>query len=262
MRATRKKLLRFKAMVVRGILGFSLTWALVAGAQEASSLRVVGLDSLKMYGSMIEAMLRDAGIEPSLSFFPAARSTHMFVSGQADAEFFRVAELPDDYPSGVMKIGPLQSVRFGMYVRADDARLAGVASEGLWNQPMAYVRGTLAVERLLKEKNVKLARPVNRDQCLNMLLAKRVDICLDSERLFLTELNKTGNSGVVTLAVTVHEEPTYLLVHPNARLLEPAIRKVIKHWLDSGRWQREYMATNQRHGLPPEMSLVKYPPPP
>ena len=261
MQTIRKQVLRFTAMFVHVILRCSLAFLPAASAQEAPPLRVIGLESLRMYGPIIEAMLRDAGLEPSLSYFPAARSKYMFATGQADAEYFRVAELPDDYPSGVAKIGPLQSVRFGMYIRANDARLAGAASDVLWRQPMAYVRGTLALERLVKEKRVKVSHPVERSQCLNMLLAQRVDICFDSERLFLAELNTTGNVDSVKLAATVHEEPTYLLIHPNARQHEPAIRKAVKRWLDSGRWQHEYMNTNQRHGLPPEMSLVKYPVP-
>lgn len=227
---------------------------------ELPVLQVVAPDSLTMYGPLVAAVLRDAGVKPVLNFYPTARSRHLFTSGAADAEFFRIASLPADYPADVITIGPLQSVRFGLFVRADDALRRTQPADALWKQPLAYVRGTLALEALVKGKNLQNeAAPVERASGAKMLLAGRVNVLLDSERLLLSHLGETSTIGEIVLGATVLEEPTYLLLHGKAKAFEPAIKASVRQWLDSGRWQREFKAINVKNGLPAEMSLVQYP---
>lgn len=222
-------------------------------------LTVSAPESLQMYGPLVAAVLRDAGIKPELNFYPTARSRKLFASGSVDAEFFRIAKLPPDYPADTIAIGPLQSVRFGMFVRANDPQPVRKPVDWLWQQPMAYVRGTLAVEALLKSRSVLNAVEVGRASAVNMLLAGRVDVVIDSERLMLQKLKESNASDAALLAHTVLEEPTYLLLNGRARALEPAIRRAVRDWMESGRWQREYQAINKLNDLPPDMSLVKYP---
>lgn len=254
------QLLRHKVTLVGTLFVLTLPMTQVAGADtEQPTVQVAAPDSLAMYGPLIDAVLREAGLKPVLNFYPTARSRLLFVSSAVDAEFFRVANLPADYPPDVMAIGPLQSVRFGMFIRANDQRLSRESAEVLWKQSLGYVRSTLALEALLKNKNIKDAAVVERASGAKMLLAGRMDVLLDSERLLLAHLNETDNTDNIKLVATVLEEPTYLLLHSKAKAFEPAIRQTVKRWLESGRWQREYKAVNQLNGLPPEMSLVKYP---
>jgi hypothetical protein len=232
--------------------------ALRAQGKPATPLAVAAPESLEMYGPLVAAVLQDAGIQPALSFYPTARSRALFVSGAADAEFFRIANLPPDYPSDVILIGPLQTVRFGLFIRAGDARLSGKPADFLWQQSLAYVRGTLAVEGLLKSKQIK-AEGIERSAASKMLLAGRMDVLIDSERLLLTHLMESKTQDQISLAATVLEEPTFLLLAGRHKALEPAIRQALQRWMESGRWQREYQAINQQNGLPPGMSLVKWP---
>lgn len=227
---------------------------------EVPTIQVAAPESLEMYGPLIAAVLRDAGTAPVLKFYPTARSRHLFVSGSVDAEFFRIAKLPADYPPDVIHIGPLQSVRFGMFIRANDPKLSGKPPDYLWQQELGYVRGTLAVETLIKSKNIANVEVAERASIDKMLLAGRFNVLIDSERLFLTHLMQTQNTDNITLAATVLEEPTYLLLHNKAKAHAPAIKQAVQRWLETGRWKREYQSINKLNGLPPDMSLVRYPP--
>ena len=247
-------------MLTAGLAGAAVSTPRAADVTvEMPTLRVSAPESLKMYEPLIAAVLTDAGTKPILGFYPASRSRLMFTSGAAEAEFFRIGSLSADYPPGVIFIGPLQSVRFGMFIRAADPQLQGKPAEFLWQQTLGYVRGTLAVEALIKSKNIAKVEIVERPAAVKMLLAGRMDVLIDSERLLLTELQETNTTGAIKLAATVLEEPTYLLLHPKAKMLEPAIKEAVQRWLQSGRWQREYQRINKLNGLPPDMSLIKDP---
>lgn len=242
-------------------------WALAQAPRGAAApagesspvLTVAAPASLNMYGPLMAALLGDAGIRPTIQFYPTARSRLLFVSGMVDAEFFRIANLPPDYPPDVITIGPLQTVRFGMFVRAGDPYFVGKPADFLWQQSIGYVRGTLAVEGLIKARHIK-ADAIDRASASRMLLAGRLNVVVDSERLMLAHLLDTQSTESIVLAATVLEEPTYLLLSGRARALEPAIRQAVQRWMESGRWQREYQAINRANGLPPDMSLVRWPP--
>ncbi len=240
------------------------SWAQTAAvpvdkATNSTSFMVSAPESLAMYGPLVAALLTDAGLQPAISFYPTARSRMLFVGGSVDAEFFRIAKLPSDYPAHVTTIGPLQSVRFGMFIRADDKILAGKPEAVLWEQPLGYTRGTLAVEGLIRARGLEKAQAVERDYGIKSVQAGRLSVFIDSERLMLAHLQETNATGSLKLAATVLEEPTYLLLHPKARGQEAAIKQTVLRWLESGRWQREYQAINKQNGLPPDMSLVKGP---
>ncbi len=213
-----------------------------------------------MYGPLIEGLLTEAGAKPALSFYPTARSRALFASGAADADFFRIAKLPSDYPPDVLLIGPLQAVRFSMFVRADATEPKDKSAASLWRLPLGYVRGTLAVEGLIRERGVTQAEAYERDSAIRLLIAGRLDVVVDSERLFLQALKEIKPPPQIALAHTVLEEPTYLLLQGKFKHLEPALRLTLQRWLESGRWQREYQAANRLNGLPPDMGLVKSPP--
>jgi hypothetical protein len=253
-------------MYLRCLSVLVLYFGLVAPAcfaAEASpdlpTIQVSAPESLEMYGPLIAAVLREAGTNPVLKFYPTGRSRQLFVAGAVDAEFFRIAKLPADYPPDVTFIGPLQSVRFGMFIRANDPLLIGKPAEYLWQQRLGYVRGTLAVEALVQSKNITNAQVVERAGIDKMLLAGRINVVVDSERLLIKHLMETKNTDALTLAATVLEEPTYLLLHSKAKALAPAIQQTVRRWLETGAWQREYQAINKLNGLPPTMSLVKLP---
>jgi hypothetical protein len=103
---------------------------------EIPTIQVAARESLEMYGPLISAILRESGTAPVLKFYPTARSRNLFASGSVDAEFFRITKLPPDYPPDVIRIGPLQSVRFGMFIRANDPQGTGKPPEYLWQQSL------------------------------------------------------------------------------------------------------------------------------
>lgn len=220
-------------------------------------LQVVAPESLGMYGPLIASLLADAGVKAELKYYPTARSRALFVSGQADAEFFRVGKLPPDYPSDVIFIGPMQWVRFGFFAKSDAKGLSEMAGPALWSLPMGYVRGTLGVEEMLRSRGIRHAKAVERGPALRMLLAGRFSVVLDGEGLFMQAARDAQAMDRVSLLHTVRAEPTYLLLRGKHAALEAPIRRTLQAWLDSGRWQREFQEINQRNGLPPDLTLVK-----
>jgi polar amino acid transport system substrate-binding protein len=228
-------------------------------AAEKPVLRIAAPEAQSAFSDLIAAVVRDAGIEPQIEIYPAARSRQQFVDGEVDAEFFRVpTAVKSSYPAETIMIGPLIKVTVRLYGLAE--KRLGNDNEQLLGRRLGHNRGHLLIERLVRQNTWSVDVANNRDSLYKMLLGKRFDLALDEERLALRYLKTERlEKQVKTFGQPVAEEYDYFLLHPQKRELESRLRDAFDRWVRDGRWDKGFRAINRAAGLPEDTSAISTP---
>lgn len=228
-------------------------------AAEKQVLRIAAPESLSVFSDLVTAMVRDAGIEPQIEIYPAARSRQQFVDGEVDAEFFRVpTAVKSIYPAETIMIGPMMKVTVRLYGLTENR--FGNNNDQLLRFRLGHNRGHLLIESLVSKNTWSVDISNNRDSLYKMLLGKRFELALDEERLALGHLKAEGlEKQVKAFGQPVAEEYNYFLLHPQKRELESRLRDAFDRWVRDGRWDKGFRAINRAAGLPEETSALPTP---
>lgn len=215
-------------------------------------LRVGAPESQKPFGSLVEAVLKDAGVPYELAYFPPVRAQALFAQGELDAQFFRIGNfVREHYPASTVMVGPLAVSRLRCFVRADAPQGDAPTVAYLMHRALGYVRGNRAAEDWVRRHEMYATALSQRESLFRMLLLGRLEVALDDEMVGSLGLLQAGLlSQVRMVGESLQDQPAYLVLGAEVPRRFPTLLPTFERWLRSGRWKKGMMAVNRTLGLP------------
>lgn len=214
---------------------------------------VASSESFKPYAALIEDLLREAGFEPRIEYYPTERSFQMLVDGQVDMEFFRTQRAVEAINDKITLIGPVTCSELVAFKRTDSAFVIQ-KPEDLSKYRIAAQNGNkFAVSLATRHGDATL--PPNTENLFRMLDAGRFDIAIETERTGLTQIKKLElQNSVKRIGPILAMEPAYLVLRNHIDTWGPRIKKVFAKRKSSGKWTAQYGEISVSLGLPRDIA--------
>jgi ABC-type amino acid transport substrate-binding protein len=215
---------------------------------------LVAAPSGMIYAPLVERLLSNAGFTMELTEQPAERALLMTQKGEVDGEFFRQPSAIESIRDQVLLIGPLACVELVAFVRTDSGIQIKSPRE-LDNFRVAAPLGNKLAEQVSVQ--YQPARHVVRETKLlmDMLMAERIDVAIESERIGLKVINDLGLQGQIQrTGPLLTSVPTYLVLRRNLNSWGGRLQKAFAEMKSSGQWQKMFADISAANGFPRAVS--------
>ena len=208
-----------------------------------------------IYAPLVERLLSNAGFAMEITEQPAERALQMTYKGDVDGEFFRQPSAIASIRDQVLLIGPLACVELVAFVRTDSG-IQIKSPNDLDNFRVAAPLGNKLAEQVSAQYQPKRRVVRETKLLMDMLMAERIDVAIESERIGLKAISDLELKGQIQrTGPLLTSVPTYLVLRRNLKDWGPRLQKALADMKSSGQWQAMFADISADNGFPRAVSL-------
>ncbi|MFT3735100.1 MAG: transporter substrate-binding domain-containing protein [Rhodocyclaceae bacterium] len=220
----------------------------------AEEIRVNVTDALRDYQPAVEALLREAGFQPSTRLYPSERSIRMLEAGDIDIEAFRIPSGVQALGKRVRLVGPAACASLLAFVRAD-SDWKSVPGQLPAHRIGVMLGSRAAEEAALRQFGPDFKRVTTPAQLFQMLAADRIDMALEFDSIGFAQIHALQLDGQLrALHPPVRFIQAYLALRQHHDDWGPRIDKALARMLADGRWLKAMAAVEQARQFPQGMT--------